>query len=156
MHIEIHPVTAEDVEFVATHLREADRLELSLSRPAIAPPDTVREAAAISESCRVLRAGDEAVVIFGVVAARADPILHYGVPWMVASDRIAEIRKGFIEASRIEVEAMHARFPVLYNRVHRDNKVSMRWLRWLGFTIETTPTGPDNQFLNFSMEHDHV
>ena len=45
-------------------------------------------------------------------------------------------QRAFLRRNREYVRQMQAAFPTLRNMVDARNEVSIRWLRWLGFTIE--------------------
>lgn len=59
-----------------------------------------------------------------------------GCPWMLGSQRLMDVHKRtFILGSRQVVARMQAEFTSLENYVDARNIASIRWLRWLGFTI---------------------
>jgi hypothetical protein len=143
--IELRPATMEDVAYVAYHLREADRIELALAQPD--PPDVaVIEGIAYSEWTSVFCVNGVPAVVYGVSKTGIDGC---GSPWMVATDQIKSVSRGFLRASIAEVDRMQRGFGLLVNQVHRANDISIAWLKWLGFTVETEPAGPMNEFYNF-------
>jgi hypothetical protein len=46
------------------------------------------------------------------------------------------VAREFIRQSRRYVALMQERFPRLENYVHAGNSLSLRWLKWCGFTID--------------------
>jgi hypothetical protein len=45
---------------------------------------------------------------------------------------------------------MQREYPVLFNFVHADNHVSIKWLSWLGFVIQgAQPAGPEGAPFRF-------
>ncbi|MBE6441468.1 MAG: hypothetical protein E7022_03930 [Desulfovibrio desulfuricans] len=73
-------------------------------------------------------------------AARNGSLITYrGAPWLLGTSAISERRVilEFLRQCPAYVERMQARFPRLENYVHARNRLSVRWLRWLGFTVET-------------------
>lgn len=65
-----------------------------------------------------------------------------GVPWMVTTDHIVSDRRGFLRASRAVMVEMHQRHWSLVNYVDARNVDAIRWLSWLGATIdEPVPYG---------------
>ena len=58
-----------------------------------------------------------------------------GWAWMLGAPDIARARAFYLRSTRAEVEAMQAMFPVLRSRVDVRYTRSLRWLRWLGFTV---------------------
>jgi hypothetical protein len=58
-----------------------------------------------------------------------------GIPWMLTSNRFPEIAVPFAQQSRRWFDLLAADYPLLENIVSENNKISHRWLRHLGFTI---------------------
>jgi hypothetical protein len=59
-----------------------------------------------------------------------------GVPWLVGSDRLTERARWFLGESRRQVRRMLGQYQRLENRVDARNAPAIRYLRWLGFTLE--------------------
>lgn len=135
-----------DAEFIAAHLRAADVLELSLARSGVSPLQAIKESVALSNWCKVIKVCDQPVVIYGLCPGEHASI---GVPWMVATDGIAQITRQFVRGSIREAADMLSQYPYICNMVHRENKLSIRWLHWLGFHINPDPIGPSNAFNYF-------
>ena len=75
--------------------------------------------------------------IFGVAQVDGQPAV--GSPWLLASEDF-KITKEWLRMCKDEVfPEMNATFPILTNFVHKDNKESIRWLSWLGFTFYDVP-----------------
>lgn len=88
---------------------------------------------------------DNVDFVFGIARDDSDPAV--GIPWLLARDGF-KMTKSWLRICRDEVfPEMDNIFPILKNYVHKDNKDSIRWLKWLGFTfypIEVTfPNGDD-------------
>lgn len=80
-------------------------------------------------------------VAFGV--ARESWLPNVGNPWMLATDGILAMKTTFVRGSIEFVELMHKPFDILRNYVDVRNKVSVQWLKWLGFTLlPPKPYGP--------------
>lgn len=140
--IEIIDALPEHAEYVAAHLREADIIELHASTPR-APAAAVRESYRWADWTKVVLVDGVPAVLYGVSPTT---VYDVGSPWMLATDAIQKIQRYFIRGSRTEVERMKREYKMLFNRVHRDNTVSINWLRWLGFTVDTVPDGEFFQF----------
>jgi hypothetical protein len=81
-------------------------------------------------------------VIFGV--ARTSYLPSIGSPWMLATDRISEMGTTFVRGSIKYVNFMQEGHELLRNYVDVRNKVSIKWLKWLGFNLlDPKPYGPD-------------
>lgn len=81
--------------------------------------------------------------IFGVAATDHPAI---GSPWMLATEEF-KITKDWLKMCKNEIyPEMDKTFPILQNFVHKENKESIAWLRWLGFSFYDVPvTFKDDQ-----------
>jgi hypothetical protein len=150
MNIAVRKATKSDAEFIGAHLREADIVELLAAGSA--PATCVPESFAMSRMCRVATVDDIPAIIWGVCDAVDEP--GVGVPWMLATDGIMQISRDFIRGCAAQMDDMRRGYHLLANAVHSDNRIALRWLRWLGFDVscETDERG----FLPFFMECVHV
>lgn len=144
--ITIRACRAADVEHVAQHLREADRVELAAAQ-SLPPEVAVLECIDYPGWKVAVLVDGRPTIIYGVTASERPGT---GIPWLLATDDIHRITRQFIEGCTPEVERMQADFGFLINQVHCDNEISIRWLRWLGFYVDDeNPVGPMGQFFNF-------
>lgn len=135
--IEIRPATLDDARRLV--LRRADREEIDALTGGD-PQEALAESVARSASAWAGLADGALVCLFGVVPA--SPAGNAGIPWLLGADSVAAYGRPFLRRNRAYVRAMLRDFPVLANVVDARNAVSIRWLRWLGFTLGTpTPMG---------------
>lgn len=146
MDIVIRDALFEDCCHVAAHLRAADAAEVSESNPSSTPFNTVLDSWQVSDWCRVALLDGEPAVLWGV--RQIDE--QTGAPWLLATDRLQEVRREFVRQSREEVSKMLASYPRLYNFVHITNTLSQQWLQWLGFDLYDKPAGRNNNFYLFT------
>jgi hypothetical protein len=113
------------------------------------------EAAGVGMDCidgvpaKALTWGEQLVCLFGVTPNADGP----AVPWMLCTSTIAEVpRRSMAEVSAGVVQAWKREHDALANLVHRENARALRFLRWLGFTIDTRPIGPGGAFYLFFWE----
>ena len=97
-------------------------------------------------------ADGEPACMFGVNAPSF--VSREGWPWLLSTDGILAHQHARLRRNREILPLMLAAFPVLRDMVDARNTVSIRWLRWLGFTIgEPVPWGmPGELFHPFQME----
>jgi hypothetical protein len=136
-----------DVDHVADHLREADMIELRAAG-FTDPAGEVRRGWTGSDWTRSVLVDGVPSILYGVAPTG---LRGCGSPWMLATDGIRAITRPFLLGSRGEVERMRAAYGFLVNQVHQENALSIRWLKWLGFTIDLEPAGRDGQFFTFTM-----
>lgn len=145
------PVESWHIDYVADNLRSADRDELIA-----AGYDSFREIMARSVELSSYAATAEVdgvpIAIFGLVVS--NPLSGRGVPWLLGTDGIMGNSRSFLDKSVQGIEQMKAICPYMENHVHAKNKVSIKWLKWLGFTIGekfTMESGED--FYKFYMRN---
>lgn len=122
------PARFEDCREIAPLMREQDAKEV-LASHGFKPYDALKESYRVStEMNSIIHADGSVVGMFGVTDAGA-----YAIPWMLGTDKVIETRKEFIPQAKKWVEETNERYPLLFNFVHKDNTVSRRWLKSLGF-----------------------
>lgn len=83
-------------------------------------------------------ADKEIIFMCGVSDFPENP--EMGVIWMLASPNIHNHRKGVLKLSKPTIDKLSKPYKAVYNLVHKDNKTSIRWLEWCGFTVDKTVT----------------
>lgn len=142
-----HPPTRDRVDFIAGRLRAADVAELAITHPGEAPRALLRDSVAAARWAIVAEVDGRPAIAYGVTPT-ADP--RIGSAWMLATDDLRLVSRAFIARCRAEVRLMEQTFLVLTNEVHRENALALRWLEWLGFTIDRErPSGPNGELFVF-------
>jgi hypothetical protein len=138
--ITIVPATLAHALDLAPRVRAADRAEL-MDGWGHTPAFALTEGVLRSDLAWSGFADRTLVCLFGVA-----PVPHApgtGVPWLIGSDLILRHQRAFLRRNRARLAEMQALYPVLRNWVDARNHVALRWLSWLGFTIDpTAPMGP--------------
>lgn len=130
--IKFEKPTLEMVEYIAAHMRDADRAEVWASNKKT-PIESLISGWGISDLAVVVTVNDVPCVMIGLV--KRDVLSGHGVPWLLGTNGALNYRRQFLKLSPPVIQEMLSICPVLYNYVHVDNKLSINWLRWLGFTI---------------------
>jgi hypothetical protein len=130
---EIIVPTVQHVKFVAYNMRRADRDEVH-ALSGWTPEKALIHSVEHSEMVFCAIHDGFPAVIWGVGV----PTILYreGMPWLMGTPVIERNAKRFLRLSRLWVDEILDRFGPLYNVVDARNHVSIRWLRWLGFTID--------------------
>lgn len=137
----IRPATAADVADLAPRMRQADRNEVWASHRNL-PDEALARSLRHSTHAWAGLADGRLVCLWGVCPASL--ISRVGVPWLLGSDEVETHQVAFLRRSRPALAEMLETYTVLTNWVDARNRVSMRWLRWLGFTLfPAQPFGPD-------------
>lgn len=131
-NVTVRPSQPADVEFVAANMRQADRDEIWASYFST-PHEALTRAMKISEKCWTLVCDGEPVAMFGV--ARRGMLSNVGSPWLLGTDKVKKYTPAFLRLSPIYVSKMMEGFVRLENYVDFRNKLSIRWLQWMGFEL---------------------
>lgn len=94
--------------------------------------------------------------VFGVGTASLVP--HIGVPWLLGTDLIHGHYRAFLRGSVQWRDRIAGSYGLLVNAVDTRNALSVRWLKWLGFTLhDPVPMGVAQiPFHPFELRSDHV
>lgn len=152
--IKIRPARISDA--LKINVCEADCLEIW--RTSMAEPDkAIARAIVSSRDAFTALLDGEIICIFGVVTSSV--INGTGSPWLLGSDLIKENPFEFLGRSKKYMAKLKEGYSKLENHVDVDNKVSILWLRWLGFKIskDAKPYGiVGKPFKRFTMGLDYV
>lgn len=131
--------TLEDMQWIHIHLRDADILELRLIH-GNADVWHLEYTYSLAMSAWTVYLRGQPACVFGVSCL--SPFSLVGVPWLLATDALPNMRMIFLRQCRHYMAKMHTLFPRLENYVHADNTVSCAWLRWMNFVLdEAMPYG---------------
>ena len=142
-----------DIEFVAENMRQADADEVMAANN-----DTPLSALLLSvekshESVTVTDTEGTPLVIFGI---RHKTLLtdDSAIIWMLGCDEALKHSKSFMVYTPKVLEIWLKQYKMLENYVHVGNKVSVAWLKRLGFTLEDPVIFPNTGecFMHFFME----
>lgn len=140
MEISVDPATQEDIDFVAEHARDDDRIE-AYSQTGHEITYALNLTYAMSSVSWCGKVNGKPVVVFGVTP---DGVFGESAnPWMIGTDEIIRYQVPFLRRCCYYVNIMQRDFPYLHNYVDERNTVAKRWLKWMGFEIgEVEPHGP--------------
>jgi hypothetical protein len=139
--VEVRAPTPEDLAWLAEHLRDQDLAELQAAGWDD-PHQALIASVARSKQTFLAVADGLPAALFGC-AEYGSLLAPVGVPWMLGTDAVARHRRVLQRWARRYIEAMLQEYPRLFNAVHAENTVSVRWLQALGFTLHpATPAPP--------------
>jgi hypothetical protein len=123
----------KDVDLLSKNMRQSDKNEVWASHHHM-PHDALSLSLEHSILCLTVEKQGEVVAMFGICP---DSILGTSATiWLLASDKLEEIKKRFVRHSRKFVQMMLDFYPYLYNSVDARNIKSIEWLRFIGANIE--------------------
>ena len=137
IHAEVVPVDPLHIEEICATMRwqEADAIA-ALSRDPIA---LIKHELATSISTYAGLVDGEVVVIGGVKCR--DVLSDEAYVWIICSERVNEVPIGFVRTVKKVYKEVRPRFSSLWGLLVTDFERSVRWVRWLGFTVEPPVNG---------------
>ena len=131
----IRPATYEDCLTLAPILRQEDKDEVWESHGHL-PEEALILSFEASPNAQVGTINGEIVCMFGVAPTEDS---NFGSPWMLASDLIKDVSREFLKRDKEVLNGMSAGYGFLFNYAWSKNTMHLRWLKWLGFTIDYSP-----------------
>lgn len=143
--------TENDVSFIAQNMRKDDVRELSVlgTEPLTGLNDSVKMS---NEGCFLIKNDDEPVALFGF--ASPSVLSSKAAVWMLSTENVRKIAKHLVLSTKSELDDRSKSFKSIYNFVHVENKLTIKWLKIVGFTFESPqPLGVNGElFLPFHMD----
>ena len=126
--------TESDIQTLAANMRQSDRLDLA----AVGWDDA--EAAIRYSIARSREAYLTAVSVDGrlvcLFGCAEDSLLSSeGIPWMLGTELANSYIKSVTAKTRLAVRYMLHGWPVLRNVAASENRMTLRWLKSIGFTL---------------------
>ena len=127
-----------DLRELASKLRKYDRIEARIFSPKRRPIDAIEHPVENSDGYLAVREREsgQIVCIFGV--ACEDICRTHAIPWFLGTDLVEKYPIQMVRWGKLFIKAMLDTYETLENVVHADNIVAIRWLRGLGFYVNTT------------------
>jgi len=143
--------TNELIYVLADDMRQADVDEIWASNHHT-PIEALLKGWMLSERSVVVTVNDEPCVMIGLVIR--DILSGSGVPWLLGTENALKYKRHFIKQVPAVINEMLNISPKLFNYVHVENKISINWLKRIGFTFdEPAPYGYENEmFYRFHLE----
>jgi len=131
---EVASATHDHAKVLATNMRQAD-VEEAWDAYHLSPLVALQMSMAASRDTKVGLADGEIVCMFGV--GRLSELSCDGRPWLVGSDALPKHARAFLRRNKAYISSIKTEFYALENYVSVKNKVAIRWLKWLGFTVHS-------------------
>ena len=123
-----------DREFLANNLRAADVREVFASSGPVSMLAILEESSEGSDECLVaVDQDDQPLFIMGI-----SMVVDSAVIWGMGTNRIDnEYTYSFLRESREIIASWFERFQCehMFNFIHADNEVHLRWIKWLGAEV---------------------
>lgn len=123
----------QHLEPIAANMRDADAVEVWLSAHKM-PYEAITDGFNSSIKVWTIMRDGTPIGMFGVSSPSI--LGNIGMPWLLGTDEMLNIRRQFIRESMHYLDEMFTLYPRLVNFIHVDNVASLRWLRWMGFDFD--------------------
>lgn len=134
------------VTAIANDMRQADIDEVWASHRHT-PMEALLLGWNMSHVSTVVTVDDEPCVMMGLVIR--DILSGSGVPWLLGTGAALKHKREFIKQVPAVISRMLDICPYLFNYVHVDNKVSVKWLKRIGFILDDPlPYGRNNELFH--------
>jgi hypothetical protein len=126
-----------DVRYLIKHARKEDIIEVdALDGSTI--EDALNETPNLLENSQVWEVNGKVVCMFGVTPYEE----RKGIIWLLATEEFNKYTKMFAVRCKDVFREVISGYDYLFNFVHSENKKSIKWIEWLGFTVhEAKPFG---------------
>jgi hypothetical protein len=131
MKVHVRDSIQSDVDYLASNLREEDRLEVLSSHGDV--KKALQDALDYSEECYTIIVTDtnEIAGMYGLCEME-DMVAS---PWLLTSPAIRKVWLPFLRQSKQWVADANLKYPVLTNACDERYHVALKWLRFVGFTF---------------------
>ena len=129
--IELEDATPEDAMVVSLLLRKEDIAEIRAVGVKRTTEEAVRESIQMSDWVKLAYADNELIAVFGVV--KYD---HGHTPWMLGTVNLENHPAAVARVSKVMRDRMLKDTSYLFNWVHAKHHKAIKWLRWLGFSVQ--------------------
>lgn len=138
MDVKIIAPGDKSLQYIAEHMDPMDAAELgSIGDDKF---ESLKDCVASSYECFVAVLDGKPWAAFGVAASGEDG--EVGVPWLISTGfgRVPTgFRRYFLKLAIRTVERWQDRHMLMVNYVYTKHVVAQRWLKWMGFTVDTQP-----------------
>lgn len=120
-------------------MRQEDAEECLLSS-GLSPEESLKQSCAVSSYAWAIldtRSG-ECVCVFGLRTLYNDSGAPIGIPWSLYSTGIKKCPKGVLRLIKEVNDGLLQEFAIFYNIIHARNTTAIRWVKTLGYTVDTS------------------
>ena len=130
----IDGATAADVTCLASRLRDSDVAEIRAAS-GLAPTEGLRRSFDFSTHVWAVREiGGRPIALWGV--GPQSLVEGKGCPWLLAAEPFERLGPSIARLSRPFLASILDIYPHLENRIDARHARAVRWLSWLGFTVD--------------------
>lgn len=129
----IRQTKREDIQHIIDNVRHDDVVELDALN-GLTIEKALDQVHDLEKNSQVWVVEQKPVCIFGVTPLPEDSSI--GIIWMLATKDFDKYAMPFAFRCKKVVEQMIKNYEYVYNYIHDKNKLSVKWLKWLGFSFD--------------------
>lgn len=130
----LRDATPQDAARIAPLLRSIDKVEIGSVSP-LYPELAILRSILASPGCRIGETLEGVPICIWGVHKRNDSELRVGEIWLVGTPLVYEYSRAFLVESKNILKELEENYDLLYNYIHAENSLHIRWLQWLGFSF---------------------
>lgn len=139
MQVDFIKPNSKDIQYIAQNMRDQDVTEVYASG-GYTPIDALNQSLECSTLSSIALINDEPCAALGLVIPSL--LGGIGIPWLLGTEKVVQNKKVFMKETKSGILDMLTLCDKLVNYVHKENTVSVRWLKYMGFTLyEPEPFG---------------
>lgn len=142
------PPTYADLDYLAAHMREMDRVECDLMGGDV-PREVLAQCVRDADWAYVAEVDGKPVCVFGMTTQ--DVFGGIAAPWFLAAEGIERHARALLQLSPAYINRMKGGCERLFNLVHAHNRSAIRYLKWCGFTMGDKVDVKGQPFILFEM-----
>ncbi len=132
MSLSVASVTAEHIEQLAATMQEVDKQSILLLT-GMSPAKGLEESVGNSLESQTWMVDGVPVAMSGI--GQTSLLADWACPWLLCSDSIRKVPRVFLEATREQTYQWLETYGILRNVTWCEHKRSLKWLKWLGFSL---------------------
>lgn len=148
VEIDVVPAKPAHIRSIAKRMRAADREEV-FAASGKSPVQALVYSLRKSSVAYTALINGRPELMFGV--GDLNILAGVGAPWLLGTDEVVRHHTAFLRGSRDWLDQLLRRYSILRNFVDDRNKVSIRWLQWLGFRLLDPVDMGGHQFRLFEL-----
>lgn len=133
LEVSLLPTVAADLVELEENIRDIDKLECEVIL-GLSVKKALQLSTAMSYETLTGRVNGDLVAVFGI--ASVNILTTEATPWLLATNNIDKYIFAFTRNNKKIIAKWKKRHSIMRNYIHVDNKITIRWLRWLGFDIQ--------------------
>ena len=128
----IRKPTKEDVDYLIKNIRDEDQIEI-VAAGGVSIEEVIGSMGHLIDQSYVWEVNGEVICLFGITPDETNE--DVGIAWLLSTKGFNRYAFEFAGRCKDVFNPLAREFKYIYNYIHEENKLSIKWLKWLGFDI---------------------